>query len=374
MVSSSDLSVATAPPAASERLNLRGLSAAELSGFIQAEGLSSFRAVQIARWIHLRGAEDFSAMSDLSKALRARLAERAVLHSLQTTRVERATDGTRKYAFTSAHGDIIEAVYIPDASSEGRNTLCISSQVGCAVDCKFCLTASLGLRRNLDAGEMVEQITRAKQSLAAEGIEPRIGNLVFMGMGEPLHNYRQLVSALEWIASDRSHKISPRRITVSTSGVVSHIPRLGRDTSVNLAVSLNASTDAQRDALMPINKRWNIQALLGACRAFPLKQRRRITFEYVLLDGVNDSEADARRLSKLLRGIRCKLNLIPFNPHAYSPFAAPRPEAVARFKEIVGKSGIGSFVRSSRGDEISAACGQLGAEVEGPRKRLPVLS
>lgn len=360
----------------SERPNLRDLSRGELQAFLAELKLPRYRFTQIARWLHGAGVRDVDEMSDLSKALRSELRERSRLESLSLHRMERAKDGTTKFAFRSHKQDIIESVFIPEASSEGRHSLCISSQVGCAVDCGFCLTASLGLRRNLSAGEMVDQVNRAKealQTLYPPGEAPRIGNLVFMGMGEPLQNYRQLIEALGWLQTDLSHNVSPRRITVSTAGVVSHIPRLGQDTAVNLAVSLNATTDAVRDEIMPINRKWNIQTLLKACRAYPLDRRRRITFEYVLLRGVNDSEADAKRLTKLLAGLRAKVNLIPFNPHPYSPYQAPDPDQVARFRAILTARHLGSFIRSARGDEISAACGQLGAEVEGPRKRLPVL-
>ena len=356
--------------------DLRNLDLAGLEALLAELGQPAYRAKQIFRWIHQRGARAVEEMTDLPKALRESLAEHTTLSNLTATRVERAGDGTRKYAFTTAFGDVVEAVFIPDASAEGRNTLCISSQVGCAIDCKFCLTATLGLIRNLGAGEIVEQITRVREDLGAlpgakgkvEEGAPTIGNVVLMGMGEPLQNYNNLITALKIMTDDLGPNFSTRRVTVSTSGLVPRIPRLGRDVPVNLAISLNATTDEVRDRIMPINKRYNIQALLQACREFPLPPRRRITFEYVLLADVNDSDADARRLVKLLRGIRCKVNLIPFNEHPYSPFKRPSDARVAAFQAIVAGAGVSAFVRTPRGDDISAACGQLGAEVNAPRK------
>ncbi|MEO1232066.1 MAG: 23S rRNA (adenine(2503)-C(2))-methyltransferase RlmN [Myxococcota bacterium] len=360
-------------------LDVRNASLEALESFVVENGEPPYRAKQIYRWVHQRGARSFDEMTDLPKALRIKLAEQASLPSMHIKEVERATDGTRKYAFESARGDVVEAVFIPDASAAGRNTLCISSQVGCAVDCQFCLTASLGLLRNLGPGEIVEQVTRVKEDLEGgpltgkktprddDGDVPRIGNIVMMGMGEPLQNYKALIPALKTMSDELGHHISPRRITVSTAGLVPRIPRLGHDVPVQLAVSLNATTDEVRDEIMPINKRWNIKQLLDACRAFPLSERRRITFEYVLLAGVNDANEDARRLVKLLRGIRSKVNLIPFNEHPYSPYKRPAPARVASFQAILRDAGMTVLVRTPRGDDISAACGQLGAQVDAPR-------
>ena len=404
--------------------DLRSMTLPALEAMFGDLGQPAYRAKQVFRWIHQRGARSVDEMTDLSKDLRQQLAQTTRLPSMEISKVERAGDGTRKYALKTSNGDVVEAVFIPDASADGRHTLCISSQVGCAVDCKFCLTASLGLLRNLSFGEIVEQITRVKEDLAAHphdplpetvgveasgadrervekgeandlprrpvraqaprdakaaarvshaDVEPRIGNIVMMGMGEPLANYAQLIPALQTMSSDLGHHISPRRITVSTSGLAHRIPKLGQDVPVNLAVSLNATTDDVRDRIMPINKRWNIQALLTACRRFPLPARRRITFEYVMLKGINDSDGDARRLIKLVRGIRCKVNLIPFNEHPYSPFKTPDPDRVDRFQTIVGQAGLTVLVRTPRGDDISAACGMLGAEVEAPRRVLNVI-
>lgn len=337
----------------------------------------SYRAQQVFRWVHSRGVRDFDAMTDLSRELRDRLQDRYALTTLQIDKVERARDGTRKYAFRTAHGDVIESVFIPDASSEGRNSLCISSQVGCGIDCKFCLTASLGFIRNLSFGEIVEQVTRVKEDLVQAGLaEPTsspVNNLVLMGMGEPLANYRSVIRALQVLNSPLGHHISSRRITVSTSGLAPRIPAFGRDSNAQLAVSLNATTDEIRDRIMPINRKYPIKTLLDACREFPLPKRRRITFEYVLLADVNDSDADADRLRRLLSPLRSKVNLIPFNEHPYVPFRRPSAAKVRRFQDRVARSGLSVFVRTPRGDDISAACGQLGREVDAPKRKLTVL-
>ncbi len=387
------LSPVDAPPVASRAVSqapsldvpapdLRALRLETLAETLEALGEPGYRAGQVFRWIHGRGARDFEAMTNVKKSLRETLRQKFRLSSMGIVRVERALDGTRKYALRTHSGEIVECVYIPDASSPGRNTLCISSQVGCGLDCKFCLTASLGLVRNLSFGEIVEQVTRVKEDLAQDehrssapkADASRIANIVMMGMGEPLQNYGPVVDALRVISSDDGHGISLRRITVSTVGLAPRIPRLGRDVAVNLAVSLNATTDEVRDRIMPINRRYNIATLLEACRAFPLPERRRITFEYVLLEGCNDSDDDARRLIKLLRPIRSKVNLIPFNPHRYSSFRRPSEGRIQRFREIVNRGGLTAMVRTPRGDDILSACGQLGAAVEGKRRRLPVCS
>ena len=310
-------------------------------------------------------------MTDLSKAFREKLAAATTLTSMGVDTVQTAKDGTKKYALRTGRGDIVESVFIPNASADGRNTLCISSQVGCAIDCKFCLTASLGLRRNLTGGEIAEQLLRVREDL---GPDVPIQNVVMMGMGEPLQNYNALVASVQILTSDYGASVSPRRITVSTAGLANRIPALGRDTDVNLAVSLNATTDSVRDEIMPINKKWNIEALLQACSDFPLKRRRRITFEYVLLAGVNDSEADARRLYKLVQRFRCKVNLLPYNEHPRSPYKRPSDEVVRRFQSILINKGLSVFVRTSRGDDISAACGQLGVEADESSSKLPIVS
>jgi 23S rRNA (adenine2503-C2)-methyltransferase len=249
-------------------------------------------------------------------------------------------------------------VLIPDGD---KLTQCISSQVGCALDCHFCATAKMGLRRNLTAGEIVDQVYRARALL--DEVEPgrAITNLVYMGMGEPLHNYTEVVRSLRILRHELGASMSPRRITVSTAGLVSGIEKLGReqDLSVNLAISLNATTDAVRDEIMPINKKWNLAKLLSAVRAYPLPRRRRVTFEYVLLGGVNDTLDDAQRLSRLLRGFPCKVNLIPWNPHPQAPYRRPDAQVVERFQNEVKRLGLPAYLRTPRGDDIDAACGQL---------------
>ena len=350
-----------------ERTDLRAMDLPQMESFVAALGERAFRAKQIHRWVHQRGVRSVDEMTDLSKALRSKLLDAAALSSLEIDTVQRGADGTAKYAMRTSRGDVVEAVFIPDASAKGRNTLCISSQVGCALDCKFCLTASLGLIRNLTAGEIVEQLVRVREDL---GEALPIQNVVMMGMGEPLQNYAAVVRSVLIMSAEDGPNLSPRRITVSTAGLAPRIPRLGHDTNVNLAISLNATTDEVRDRIMPINKKWNIAALLQACREFPLQQRRRITFEYVLLAGVNDSDEDARRLVRLLQPFRCKVNLIPFNQHPHSPYSRPSQAVVDRFQAILVDKNLSVFVRTARGDDISAACGQLGAEVHA---QLPVL-
>ena len=355
-----------------ERLDIRNAPLSAIEDLVVQLKAPKFHAKQIFRWLHQRGVRQFEEMTDLPKKLRESLGQYAVLHSMTMQQVECSVDGTRKYAFKTAAGQVVESVFIPEASSASRNTLCISSQVGCAVDCQFCLTASLGFVRNLGFGEIVEQITRVREDLQStdtykEVIHP-INNIVMMGMGEPLHNYRALIPALQTMNSDMGHGISTRRITVSTSGMVPKIEQLGHDIPVNLAVSLNATTNEIRDEIMPINKKWNIEELLEACRRFPLPERRRITFEYVLLEGINDSLDDARRLIKLLRGIRNKVNLIPFNEHPFSPYRRPSKQKVSEFQDVLGKAGYTVLVRTPRGDDISAACGQLGVEVSLPKR------
>ena len=339
------------------KLDLRTVTLDEACGFAVAQGWPRFRGEQIWRWVHDQGARSFDDMTNLGRETRARLAETAVIGGLEIAEVQTSHDGTRKLRLVTRDGESIESVIIPDGD---KTTLCISSQVGCAVDCQFCATAKLGLRRNLDAGEIVDQVYLARRLLAELDPGRRISNLVYMGMGEPLHNYDNLVRSLRILTHDKGVGLSQRRITVSTSGLVPKLERLGgEDVRPNLAVSLNAPNDAIRDAIMPINRKWNISRLLGALRAYPLEQRRRITFEYVLLAGVNDSLGDAAELSRLLRGIKCKVNLIPFNPHPEAPYARPSHAVVAAFQDECRRLGMPTYLRTPRGDDIDAACGQL---------------
>jgi 23S rRNA (adenine2503-C2)-methyltransferase len=365
----------------------------ELSEWLARElGSPSYRADQVFAWIHERRVSDFGAMSNLPKRERELLGERACLDTLVVDTVLRAQDGTRKLRLRTRDGEAIESVLIPnrrsnsersagppaqrvgrEAAEFGMNderglTQCISSQVGCALDCRFCATASLGFRRNLDTWEIVDQVERARVLLATEAEAEharwpaRITNIVYMGMGEPLHNFNQVQRSIEILTDEAGEAIAGRRITVSTSGLVPAIQRFAREglgLEVGLAISLNATTDAIRDEVMPINQRWNIAELLDAVREVPTSRRRRVTFEYVLLGGVNDSDADARRLAKLVRDFRCHVNVIPFNPHPHAPYRRPSEDRVESFVATLRDAGIQCWLRTPRGDDIQAACGQL---------------
>jgi len=337
---------------------LRSLIPDELGRWVARAGEPAYRAQQIFRWLHGRGAVSLDAMTNLPATLRAALEREHHTEPLSLDAVQTAADGTRKLRFRTSDGHPIESVLIPDEDAErGRLTLCISSQVGCALDCGFCATATLGFTRHLLAGEIVEQVYRA-----AALAERRPTNLVFMGMGEPLHNFDQVSRALTLLQHPWGAAFSPRRITISTSGLVSGIAKLGAlSPAPNLAISLNATTDEVRSRIMPVNKRWPIAALLEAAARFPLSHGRRVTFEYVLLAGVNDSDADADRLPRLLRDIPSKVNLIPWNGFAGPGFARPSAERIRTFQERVRSTGQAVYIRTPRGDDIDAACGQLAA-------------
>ena len=342
----------------SSPVDLRALSFPELEAFVR-DGLGEppYRALQLWKWVHERGVTAFDAMTNVPAELRARLAESAALGTLAVDRVQKSVDGTRKLALRTRDGKIIESVLIPDGD---KMTQCISSQVGCALGCTFCATAAMGLMRNLDAGEIVDQVYRAQALLAVEEPGRRITNLVYMGMGEPLHNYAEVVRSLRILTHGAGANLSHRRITVSTVGLVPGIAKLGaEDFHVNLAISLNASSDAVRDQIMPINRKYPIEALLEAVRRYPLERRRRVTFEYVLIAGVNDSIADAARLARLLGGMRCKVNVIPWNPHPHAPYRRPSAAAIEAFQNEVKRLGLPAYLRTPRGDDIAAACGQL---------------
>jgi 23S rRNA (adenine2503-C2)-methyltransferase len=345
-----------------ETPDLRDLPRGAVEALVGALGERPFRARQLFRWLHQKGAASLDEMTDVPRTLREALAARTRLTTLERANEQRSVDGTIKWTWRTRDGKLLESVYMPEAD---RRTLCISTQVGCAVGCTFCLTGTMGLARNLTAGEIVDQVHRANRRIVELGVAdgPRpLTNLVFMGMGEPLANYPSLKAALDLLLSEDGPHFSQRHVTVSTSGVVPMIRRLGEETPVKLAISLNATTDAQRDALMPINRRWPLSELLAACRAFPTRNGRRITFEYVLLGGVNDTPADARRLAELLRGIPAKVNLIPYNANPGLPFVAPPPERVVEFQEALAARHLTVVVRKNRGRDISAACGQLAAE------------
>jgi 23S rRNA (adenine2503-C2)-methyltransferase len=338
-------------------VDLRTLTLDETAAFATSLGEPRYRGEQIWRWVHGRGATSVADMTDVSKEARAKLVERATIGTLQVAEVQRSVDGTRKMRLTTHDGRSIESVLIPDGD---KMTQCISSQVGCALDCQFCATAKLGLVRHLDAGEIVDQVYRGQALLAREEPGRRITNLVYMGMGEPLHNYQAVLKSIALLTAELGANFSQRRITVSTVGLVPAIEKLGREElRPNLAVSLNASSDEVRDRIMPVNRKYPIARLLQALRAYPLERRRRITFEYVLLAGVNDSPEDADRLCQLLRGMPCKVNLIPWNPHPGAPYQRPSPEAIERFQNRVKQRGLAAYLRTPRGDDIAAACGQL---------------
>jgi 23S rRNA (adenine2503-C2)-methyltransferase len=384
--------------------DLRDLTHAETRAFAGELGVEPYRGDQIFRWVHARRVARVEAMTDLAKELRARVADAAEVRTLAVDAEQVSRDGTRKLRLRTSDDRMIETVLIPDGDASAPDddlddgesaaepehlqhalfprrpklTQCVSSQVGCALDCSFCATAKLGFGRQLTAGEIVDQVYRAQDIVAALADDDptrragsdRVTNLVFMGMGEPLHNYKNVLRALEILTDPTGADFSRRRITVSTAGLVPGIEKLAAETRtalrVNLAVSLNATTDAVRDVLMPINKKWNIARLLQAVRAFPLEKRRRVTFEYVLLDGVNDTDGDADRLAKLLRGIPSKVNLIPWNPHELTdgtiPYRRPSDERVRAFQEALKARGLAVYVRRPRGDDIDAACGQLAAK------------
>jgi 23S rRNA (adenine2503-C2)-methyltransferase len=340
------------------RADLRAMTLAEAIAWVERElGLPRFRGEQIWRWVHHKGVGSFDAMTDLPAALRTQLAARATVGTLEVAEVQTSRDGTRKLRLVTRDGRSIESVIIPDGD---KTTQCISSQVGCALDCQFCATAKLGLTRHLDAGEIVDQVYRARALL--DELEPgrRITNLVYMGMGEPLHNYDNVLRSLRILTHDKGASLSQRRITVSTVGLAPRIEQLGReDVRPNLAVSLNASSDEVRDRIMPVNRKYDIARLLATIRAYPLEHRRRVTFEYVLLAGVNDSLDDAARLARLLRGIRSKVNVIPWNPHPEAPYRRPSTEAIEAFQNECKRLGLPTYLRTPRGDDIDAACGQL---------------
>jgi 23S rRNA (adenine2503-C2)-methyltransferase len=339
--------------------NTEPLTAEALRRSLAARGLPPYRAQQVLRWVFQRGAERFAEMTDLPLELRLELEREFEIPSLPAPDVSGAADGTEKLLFHLESGRAIETVIIPDGA---RLTVCVSSQAGCAMGCEFCATARLGLQRQLSAAEIVAPVLWARRRI---GGEARLTNLVFMGMGEPLANYDALVEAVAILGAPWGLGFSTRRITVSTVGLVPQLERLVRETAVNVAVSLTATTDELRDRLMPVNRRYPLADLIQACRALPIAQRRRITFEYVLLHGVNDAAADATRLVRLLHGVRAKVNLIPFNPFPDSGFARPPDDAVRVFQERLLAAGLAATVRTSRGRDIQAACGQLAAQAQG---------
>jgi 23S rRNA (adenine2503-C2)-methyltransferase len=356
----------------SELVDIASLSFEGLTEFVAAQGEKAFRAKQLYRWLHQRGATSFDEMTDLSKDFRAKLKLVAQIVTVTKDLEQRSIDGTIKYRFKTADGKLIESVYMP---SPERKTLCVSTQVGCAMGCRFCATATLGLMRNLTPSEIVAQVHAVNREVRAnENIDKTLRpltNLVFMGMGEPLHNFENLKTALGILQSEDGPNFSHRHITVSTVGLVPMIERFGAETEVKLAISLNASNDEVRDVIMPVNKKWKIADLMDACRKFPLKQGRRITFEYVLMNGVNDTDDDAHRLAKLVQDVPAKVNLIQYNENPGLGFHTTVDNRAERFRDILDRAGVAAFIRANRGRDISAACGQL-ANTEKERTFVPL--
>jgi 23S rRNA (adenine2503-C2)-methyltransferase len=342
----------------------------ELEEVLEALGHPRFHARQIFQWVYRRGITDFALMSDLGRDLRAQLAAACVITTPAVERQERSEDGTTKLLVRMADGKHIESVYIPDTPAQ---TFCISTQVGCAMTCAFCLTGKMGIARNLTAGEIAGQVRVLARELGM--LDTRF-NIVLMGMGEPLHNYEATMKALRILADEHGFAMPGRRMTLSTVGVLPALERLATEPLMpNLAISLHATTEDQRDMLVPINRKYGLNDLLDACRRFPLKRRERITFEYVMLQDVNDTPEDARRLVRLLHGIRGKVNLLPLNEAAGIPFERPSDERVNRFARILSEHGVTVSVRKSRGRDIRAACGQLITEStrKAPGARLAML-
>ncbi len=336
-------------------IDLKELTLAELEDLVTAWGQTRFRARQLLKWVY-KGVAGFGEMSDISRTFRDDLASRARLSTLALSARQVSGDGTQKFRWTLEDGTSIESVLIPEGD---HSTLCLSSQVGCALGCRFCLTARQGLTRNLTVAEIVNQVLAARPYAP---VDQPLTNLVFMGMGEALANFDALVKAIGIIQAPWGLNFSTRRVTVSTAGLAPLIPRLGAEVQVNLTVSLNAVDDPTRSLIMPVNRRYPLEEVLAACRAFPLPGHRRITFAYVLLAGINDKPVMARRLTRLLKGFRAKVNLIPLNPHPDLPFAAPDPDRVLEFQEIVRQAHFPVFIRESRGQDIAAACGQLAGD------------
>ncbi|MBX3497834.1 MAG: 23S rRNA (adenine(2503)-C(2))-methyltransferase RlmN [Alphaproteobacteria bacterium] len=352
------------------RRNLVGLSRAELKAALAGHGLEAFRAGQIWHWIYWHGARDFTAMSTIARKTRERLEELFVIDRPQIATEQRSSDGTRKWLLRLADGNEVECVNIPE---DDRGSVCVSSQVGCTLTCSFCHTGTQALVRNLSAAEIVGQFMVARDSYG-EWPTPTettrmLSNIVMMGMGEPLYNFDNVAAALRIVMDDQGIALSRRRITLSTSGVVPMMPKVAELLDVNLAVSLHAVSDEVRDVLVPLNRKWPIAELLRACREFPsAKNSRRITFEYVMLKGINDSDADARELVRLLKPIHAKVNLIPFNPWPGAPYECSSNNRIHRFAQIVNDGGLSAPVRTPRGRDILAACGQLKSASERDRK------
>ncbi len=336
------------------RTDLKGIPLPELERFLSRWGKERYRARQISRWIYQRNVEDFALMTDLSKSFREDLVRECRVSSPSAEWVETSADGTEKYLFRLEDGETIESVLIPE---EDRRTLCISSQAGCALKCGFCATGAFGFRRNLDASEIVHQVCFGARRLEEKG--ERLSNIVFMGMGEPLENPQEVSRAIEILLSQYGFGLSGKRVTVSTAGVIPAMTALAKEHPVSFAVSINAPRDGLRSALMPVNRKYPLKELVAAMKRIPLQSGRKVTAEYVLLGGINDSAEDARDLARLLARARVKVNLIPFNPHEHGDFEPPAAGAADRFRDVLLAAGIQTITRERRGADIRAACGQL---------------
>jgi 23S rRNA (adenine2503-C2)-methyltransferase len=345
--------------AVDSRTDLKGVPLQELETFLSRWGKERYRARQVSRWIYQRFAEDFTAMTDLSKILREELSRECRISSPPAERVETSQDGTEKYLFRLEDGETVESVLIPE---EDRRTLCISSQVGCALRCGFCATGAMGFRRNMTSAEIVHQVCFAVKRLADRG--ERLTNVVFMGMGEPLENPREVSKTIAILLSQFGFGFSGKRVTVSTAGLVPGMLALAEEFPVSFAVSINAPTDGLRTALMPVNRKYPLKDLVAAMKRIPLRSGRKVTAEYVLLGGVNDSEKDACSLARLLKGARVKVNLILYNAHEYGDFTSPSEETASRFRDVLLAAGIQAITRERRGGDIRAACGQLRGAAE----------
>ncbi|MDH3349160.1 MAG: 23S rRNA (adenine(2503)-C(2))-methyltransferase RlmN [Desulfobulbaceae bacterium] len=336
-------------------VDLKNFDQEQLITYVESIGQPAFRGRQIFAWLYKEDITDFSQMTDLAKEFRAILAEHAIFSSFSDPITEISKDGTVKFGFKLEDGNIIETVLIPE---EDRNTLCVSSQVGCAMGCRFCLTGDMGFTRNLTPAEIVNQVCGVRDWIQIHG-KGKLTNLVFMGMGEPLANFNNLITSLNILTNQRGLSFSSRRITVSTCGLPEKMIELGSLTDVNLAVSLHAIDDYTRSNLMPVNKKYPIQDLLAACKAFPMKKRQRIMFEYTLFSGINDSNKHAAKLAQILQDIPCKINLLAMNSSEGSEFKGPSRNRILEFQQILRSRGYTVFIRQSRGGDISAACGQL---------------
>jgi 23S rRNA (adenine2503-C2)-methyltransferase len=341
----------------SEKIDLKNLRPSELVEFLGSFGKERYRSIQILRWLYQKGVESFDEMTNLSKRFRQELSQIGFISTLSTLNMEQARDGTKKFLFQLKDGNRIESVLIPDKT---RLTLCLSTQVGCALGCRFCLTGKIGWKRDLMVSEILNQILAVRKMLPEK---TSITNIVLMGMGEPLANYKNTLKAIELMAHPDAFKFSSRKITLSTVGLLPELEQLAEEKiSFRLAISLNASEEETRSDLMPVNRRYPLNKILALCKKIPLRPRTRITFEYVMVEGINDSSQDAKRLLKILRGIPSKVNLIPLNEAPEIPFKKPSEEKIKRFQEILMEGGLTAIVRTSKGREISAACGQLQAK------------